>query len=188
MSNIHTRTLKIGYHDENTNKYDIYSIPEYIKLIIGDETGQPYEPKNYIYLAINIITGETNTFHTVDCRETAENYVSGRENDFHLLECKIDEYLAGHDKIESHIISKYEGNSMHCPEFGYGMAEITTELVDISSGDTVFVCPYLPKYRKQYYKEFGTSLPDFAVTNEKDIFTSKPDEYELRGLAELEVN
>jgi len=175
MSNIHPRTLKIGYREEDSNRYDIYSIPEYVKLIIGDETGQPYEPKNCIYLAINIITGETKSFHTVDGWETAEKYMSGREDDFHLLECKIDEYLAGHDKIESHIISKYEGNSMYGPEFGYCMTEITTELVDISIGDTVFVCPYLPKYRKQYYDNFGTRLPDFQVDRKKDFFTSKPD-------------
>lgn len=189
MSSTHNthRKLIIGHYEDDTNKYDIYAIPGYVKLIIGDADGIEYEPRNPIYLAINITTGETTTFHTRDGKKPAEDFISGRENEFHLLECKIEEYLAGHDKIEPWITHKYIGTEFCSADRNCDMTEITTDL-DIIIGDTVFVCPYLSKYRKQYYKEFGTRLPEFQVSKEKEFFTTRANDYDFRGLAQLIVN
>jgi hypothetical protein len=184
-----TRKLIIGYKDYTNNTHNSYDIPEYVKLVIGDTNGIEYEPRNWIYLAINITTGETTSFHKRDGKTLAENFISGRENEFHLLECRIEEYLAGHDKIESHIIHKYIGTEFWVPDRNCNVAEITTD-INISIGNTIFVCPYSSEYRTEYWKktQFRNRLPIFSVAKEKDKFTTLPDKYDLRCLAELVVN
>jgi len=183
------RTLKIGYRVNNTNKYDSYIIPEYVKLIIGDKDGIEYEPQDLIYLAINIITGETTSFHTRDGRASAEEYISGRETEFHLLKCRIEEYLDGHNKIEPWIEYKYKGDKECSPETNCDMDEIEIpDDLDIRIGDKVFVCSHSSKYYKDYYTKYQSRGPDFTVAKTREFFTSNQDMYQLRGLAELVVN
>lgn len=175
----------IGYRFDNYNKYDIYNIPEYIKLIIDD--GEFKCQKN-LFVAINIKTGESTTF-SHDLEDTAKEFICGREQDFHLLKCNIEQYIGGHDMINSEIIKKYEGTEFSSPDRYCDMIsiDITTDL-DISIGDKVFICAYTPKYRQQYYTTNKKRLPDFQIDKNKEFFTTRPDEYDLRCLAELIVN
>lgn len=183
------RTLKIGYRVNNTNIYDSYIIPEYVKLIIGDTNGIEYTTRNPIYLAINITTGETTSFHTRNGRAPAEEFITGREKEFHLLECEITEYLDGHNKIEPWIEYKYKGDEQCSPETNCYMDEIEIpDDLDIRIGDKVFVCSHSSKYYKDYYTKYQSRGPDFTVAKTREFFTSNQDMYQLRGLAELKVD
>ena len=176
----------IGYQVNDNNKYDNYNIPEYIKLIIDD---RDYDCRKRLYVAINIKTGESTTF-THDYEYTAKEFISGREQDFHLLECEIKKYIGGHDMIEDDIIRKYEGTEYYSSDNNCDSASIniTTDL-DISIGDRIFICAYKREFRKQYYITNNYKrLPDFQIDKNKEFFNSRPDEYDLRCLAELVVN
>lgn len=179
-------TFWIGYRFDDYNKYNIYNIPEYIKLIIDDRN---FDCQKNLYVAINMKTGESTTF-THDYENTAKEFISGREQDFHLLQCEIQAYIGGHDMIDDDIIRKYEGTEFCSPDRDRDMTciDITTDQ-DISIGDKVFICAYTPKYREQYYITNNYKrLPDFQINKNKDFFTTRQDEYDLRCLAELIVN
>jgi hypothetical protein len=178
--------LWISYRFDDFNKYDIYNIPEYIKLIVDDDG--IYDCQKNLYVAINIESGESITF-THGYQDKAKEFISERESEYHLLKCNITDYIGGHNKIDPEIIRKYEGTELDSPDRNCDMIEMTisTEL-DINIGDKVFISAYTPEYQAEYYKATRSRLPKFQVSKDRTFFTTRPDVYDLRCLVELVVN